>query len=119
MNLHERVVVTGLGAVSALGLGAGPLFAGALAGRSGIRPWAAGDCTWVAAPVAGELGITVLALARGVCPPTAHLEDADVEGINLVSGTPRSGPVQAALSNTFAFGGSNVSLAVRQYRAAG
>jgi 3-oxoacyl-(acyl-carrier-protein) synthase len=66
-----------------------------------------------------ELVITVLALTRGVCPPTAHLEETDVEGIDLIAGMPRSGLVQAALSNTFAFGGSNVSLAVRQYQAAG
>ena len=64
-----------------------------------------------------ELVITVLALTRGVCPPTAHLEEADAEGVDLISGTARRGPVRAALSNTFAFGGSNVSLAVRQYRA--
>lgn len=64
-----------------------------------------------------ELVITVLALARGECPPTAHLEEADAEGVDLICGTPRRGPVLAALSNTFAFGGSNVSLAVRQYQA--
>ncbi|OJY56425.1 beta-ketoacyl synthase [Thiobacillus sp. 0-1251] len=64
-----------------------------------------------------ELVITVLALAHGECPPTAHLEETDVEGIDLISGTARRGPVLAALSNTFAFGGSNVSLAVRQYPA--
>ncbi len=68
------------------------------------------------AAAALELVITVLALARGECPPTAHLEETDLEGVNLISGTPRRGPVFAALSNTFAFGGSNVSLAVRQYQ---
>jgi len=64
-----------------------------------------------------ELVITVLALAHGECPPTAHLEETDAEGIDLIAGTPRRGPVLAALSNTFAFGGSNISLAVRRYPA--
>lgn len=63
-----------------------------------------------------ELAITVLALERGECPPTAHLEEADAEGIDLIVGAPRRAPLQAALSNSFAFGGSNVSLAIRQYR---
>src|SRR5512143_357056 len=65
-----------------------------------------------------ELAITVLALVRGECPPTAHLEDTDAEGVDLISGAPRHAGMYAALSNTFAFGGSNVSLAVRQYQAA-
>lgn len=65
-----------------------------------------------------ELAITVLALVRGECPPTAHLGDTDAEGLDLISGAPRRAGMHAALSNTFAFGGSNVSLAVRQYQAA-
>lgn len=62
-----------------------------------------------------ELVITVLAVARSECPPNAHLQQADAEGLDLITGTARRGPVGAALSNTFAFGGSNVSLAVRSY----
>ena len=62
-----------------------------------------------------ELVISVLALARGQLPPTANLEHPNVEGIDLIMGEMRRQPVKAALSNSFAFGGSNVSLAIRHY----
>lgn len=65
-----------------------------------------------------ELAITVLALERGVLPPTAHLEEPGVDGIELLYGEAKHMHIDAALSNTFAFGGSNVSLAVRRHRAA-
>lgn len=66
-----------------------------------------------------ELAITILALGRGQLPPTAHLEESDVDDIDLIHGEPRHTNIDAALSNTFAFGGSNVSLAIRRYRSAG
>lgn len=62
-----------------------------------------------------ELAITVLALEHGRLPPTAHLEEPDVDGINLLFGEARHMQIEAALSNTFAFGGSNVSLAIKRY----
>ncbi|OWW20314.1 hypothetical protein AYR66_13235 [Noviherbaspirillum denitrificans] len=62
-----------------------------------------------------ELAVAVLALERGCLPPTAHLEIPNVEGLDLVHGAPRECSIEAAMSNTFAFGGSNVSLAVRRY----
>lgn len=65
-----------------------------------------------------ELVLTVRALVDGQLPPTAYLEEANVEGIDLIRGEPRRRYVEAALSNTFAFGGSNVCLAVRRYRPA-
>ncbi|RZI42361.1 beta-ketoacyl-[acyl-carrier-protein] synthase family protein [Herbaspirillum sp. HC18] len=62
-----------------------------------------------------ELAVTVLALERGQLPPTAHLKEPDVGDIDLICEAPRSAHMEAALSNTFAFGGSNVSLAIRRY----
>ncbi len=63
-----------------------------------------------------EALITVLALARGEVPPTAHLDDvaADCAGVRHVMGVGlRDVPLKAALSNSFAFGGSNAVLAFR------
>lgn len=64
-----------------------------------------------------EAVITVLALARQQIPPTAHLEQvsADCQGVRHVMGTGLSGvPFKAALSNSFAFGGSNAVLVFQQ-----
>ena len=59
-----------------------------------------------------EAAVTALALGRGILPPTANLDDPDPAcDLDHVRGTPRVGPVTAALSNTFAFGGHNITLA--------
>jgi 3-oxoacyl-[acyl-carrier-protein] synthase II len=65
---------------------------------------------------ATEALITVLALARQAIPPTAHLEQVaqDCRGVRHVMGSAlRDVPLQAAISNSFAFGGSNAVLAFR------
>jgi 3-oxoacyl-[acyl-carrier-protein] synthase II len=69
---------------------------------------------------ATEALITVLALARQVIPPTAHLEQVaqDCQGVRHVMGNALRGvPLQAAISNSFAFGGSNAVLAFRAVEA--
>ncbi|HJW52305.1 MAG TPA: beta-ketoacyl-[acyl-carrier-protein] synthase family protein, partial [Burkholderiaceae bacterium] len=60
--------------------------------------------------------ITVMAIARQQVPPTAHLEHVDpaCAGVRHVVGTGADLPVRAALSSSFAFGGSNAVLAFRQ-----
>ena len=63
-----------------------------------------------------EALITVLTLARQAIPPTAHLEQVadDCQGVRHVMGDGLYNvPLQAALSNSFAFGGSNAVLAFR------
>lgn len=63
-----------------------------------------------------EAVITVLALHKQAIPPTAHLEQvaADCLGVRHVKGAGlRGAPLRAALSNSFAFGGSNAVLAFR------
>jgi len=63
-----------------------------------------------------EALITVLTLARQTIPPTAHLEQVaeDCLGVRHVMGSAlRDVPLQAAISNSFAFGGSNAVLAFR------
>jgi 3-oxoacyl-[acyl-carrier-protein] synthase II len=63
-----------------------------------------------------EALITVLALRDGILPPTAHLDviDEHCQGVHHIRGAALTGhSVDVALSNSFAFGGSNVVLAFR------
>jgi 3-oxoacyl-[acyl-carrier-protein] synthase II len=62
-----------------------------------------------------EAIITVLALREGAIPPTAHLATLDPAclGVDHVSAARRELPLRVALSNSFAFGGSNAVLAFR------
>ncbi|RLK54387.1 beta-ketoacyl-[acyl-carrier-protein] synthase family protein [Actinokineospora cianjurensis] len=60
-----------------------------------------------------EAAVTALSVAGSVLPPTHNLDDPDPEcALDHVRGAPRHGPVRAALSNSFAFGGHNVSLLI-------
>jgi 3-oxoacyl-[acyl-carrier-protein] synthase II len=56
-----------------------------------------------------EAAITVLALVRGELPPNAHCEQPDPAcPLNLVPGHGAAAPgLRAAISNSFAFGGTN------------
>ncbi len=55
--------------------------------------------------------ITLLSVQNDVIPPTLNLEEQDpgVE-LDVVSGEPRETTVDAAVNNSFGFGGHNVSL---------
>ncbi len=65
----------------------------------------------MAAAGAVEAVATVLALEHGVLPPTATLVDLDPDvPFDCVAGAARTVSVEAALSNSFGFGGQNVSL---------
>ena len=58
-----------------------------------------------------EAMATVLALQHGLLPPTANLEQTDPEvAFDCLPGSARAVPIDAALSNSFGFGGQNVSL---------
>ena len=60
--------------------------------------------------------LTVLALRDGVIPPTLNLRNLDPEiELDVVTGEPRPGDYQYAVSNSFAFGGYNVALAFGRY----
>jgi 3-oxoacyl-[acyl-carrier-protein] synthase II len=60
-----------------------------------------------------EAAITVLAVSRGVVPPTINLDHPDegVAGVDLVPHEARPRKIDVALSNSFGFGGTNVTLA--------
>ena len=60
--------------------------------------------------------VRAVAVQQGQLPPTANLDTPDVGAdLDLVARTGRAAPgLEVALSNSFAFGGANVSLVVRR-----
>jgi 3-oxoacyl-[acyl-carrier-protein] synthase II len=70
----------------------------------------------IAAAGAVELIISVMAIRRGVLPPTINYEVPDPEcDLDYIPNVPRERRVRHVLSNSFGFGGQNVSLIVSQY----
>ena len=66
---------------------------------------------------AHELVATVLALKNGIVPPTANFTAAgDGCDLDYVPNYSREADLQAALSNSFAFGGLNAVVAVRAWQ---
>jgi 3-oxoacyl-[acyl-carrier-protein] synthase II len=61
-----------------------------------------------------EAAICVLGIRDGIVPPTINLDDPDDEakGFELVPHEARKRSIDVALSNSFGFGGTNVSLAI-------
>ena len=64
-----------------------------------------------------EFALSVLALDSGDIPPTAHLDHADVAcDLDFVPRMARRNvALEAVMSNSFAFGGTNVSLIARKF----
>lgn len=61
-----------------------------------------------------EAVATVLALCHGILPPTANFSEPDPEcDLDYIPNQPRTAQVEAALSNSFAFGGLNAVIAFR------
>ena len=61
-----------------------------------------------------EAVATVMALRTGMAPPTANYREADPEcDLDVIPNEARPLPMQAALSNSFAFGGLNAVIAIR------
>lgn len=64
-----------------------------------------------------EFGVCVKVLQTGTIPPTINQDDRDPEcDLDCAANTKVERDVEVALSNSFGFGGHNVSLAVRRYR---
>ncbi|WP_414584488.1 beta-ketoacyl-ACP synthase II [Scytonema sp. PCC 10023] len=63
-----------------------------------------------------EAVATVLAIANDQIPPTINLENPDPDcDLDYVPNTSRKAKVEVALSNSFGFGGHNVTLAFKKY----
>ena len=63
-----------------------------------------------------EFIISTLAIREGIIPPTINYETPDPEcDLNYTPNAPVRREVSAAISNSFGFGGHNVSLAVRKF----
>jgi 3-oxoacyl-[acyl-carrier-protein] synthase II len=62
-----------------------------------------------------EAVISVLALHRGVVPPTLNVDDQDPEcRLDVVPNVAREAKLEAVLSNSFGFGGTNAVVAFRK-----
>lgn len=62
-----------------------------------------------------EAVVTVLALQHQIAPPTLRLQEAAADcSLDYIPHTPRPMELENVLSNTFGFGGSNVSLLFRR-----
>ncbi len=60
--------------------------------------------------------VSVLAIDRGMLPPTINLEHPDPEcDLDYVPNVARAARVDAALSNTFGFGGANACLVFKRF----
>lgn len=63
-----------------------------------------------------EAAICALSLKNGVIPPTINLANADPEcDLDYVSDGTREADIDTALSNSYGFGGTNISLAFRKF----
>jgi 3-oxoacyl-[acyl-carrier-protein] synthase II len=71
----------------------------------------------IAAAGVAELVITVMALRKGAIPPTINLHTPDPEcDLDYVPNRAREVRFRHALSNSFGFGGQNVSLVVSEFK---
>ncbi|RJR40968.1 MAG: beta-ketoacyl-[acyl-carrier-protein] synthase II [Deltaproteobacteria bacterium] len=64
-----------------------------------------------------EAIFTIMALKRGIVPPTINLDNPDpqCEGFDFVPNQPRKVKIRHALSNSFGFGGTNASLVFKAF----
>lgn len=64
-----------------------------------------------------EAGITALAIARGVLPPTTNYEFPDPDcDLDYIPNVAREQRVDIAMSNSFGFGGTNAALVLSRYK---
>ena len=63
-----------------------------------------------------EAAVALLAIQHGIVPPTANLDQTDPDvPFDCVPRVARPAPVECALSNSFGFGGQNVTLVLRRF----
>ncbi len=63
-----------------------------------------------------ELIAAIGAIRRGIVPPTINIEELDPEcDLDVTPSYARERPIRAAISNSFAFGGTNAVIAVTRF----
>jgi 3-oxoacyl-[acyl-carrier-protein] synthase II len=63
-----------------------------------------------------EAIVTALSIKDGIAPPTINLDEPDPEcDLDYIPHEPRTMQIDAAVSNTFGFGGHNASIAFKRY----
>ena len=76
---------------------------------------ATGHCLGAAGAV--EASFTILALTRGVLPPTINQEVADPTcDLDYIPNVARQQEIEVAVSNSFGFGGHNACIVLRRWR---
>ena len=71
----------------------------------------------IAAAGSAEAIVCLLAMRDGILPPTINYETPDPEcDLDYIPNKTREAPVRHALSNSFGFGGQNISLVFSQYK---
>src|SRR5689334_24646677 len=75
---------------------------------------ATGHCLGAAGAV--EAAFSILAVDRGVLPPTINYEDPDPEcDLDYIPNESRKADVRIAVSNSFGFGGHNATIVLRRF----
>ena len=63
-----------------------------------------------------ELIAVIEAIRHGIVPPTINIEEVDPEcDLDVTPCHARERPIRAAISNAFAFGGTNAVVAVKRF----
>ncbi|MFO1094401.1 MAG: beta-ketoacyl-ACP synthase II [Planctomycetaceae bacterium] len=72
----------------------------------------------IAAAGSAEAIVCLLAIRDGILPPTTNYEEPDPEcDLDYIPNAARKAPVRNALSNSFGFGGQNISLVFSAFQA--
>jgi 3-oxoacyl-[acyl-carrier-protein] synthase II len=70
----------------------------------------------IAAAGGTEVIVCLMAIRDGVAPPTTNYEFPDPEcDLDYVPNEARPTPIDTALSNSFGFGGQNISLVIQRF----